>query len=193
MAANGSIHSKPRSNTKTTPIFLVRHLPPIVQAGLCYGQTDLLSDIISPCEQAHLLAQLPAKAAVFSSPLLRCATLAQALFADIAIQFNPLLKEINFGAWEMVPWNAIERAQLDAWAADNLYFAPPEGESFNDLCARVRLFVHNHLKRQEPAIIVTHAGVIKAFLYLFAGMDVSSVVGFVVPFGAVIRVEILLD
>ncbi|HMW73184.1 MAG TPA: histidine phosphatase family protein [Cellvibrionaceae bacterium] len=122
-------------------IYLVRHLKPLIPAGVCYGQSDVPAETITPAICTHLLSQLPPQAAIFSSPLERCRTLATHLFPNQSIQFNPLLMELNFGAWEMCPWDTIPREQLDLWAGDQQYFAPPNGESFADLCARVQRFM----------------------------------------------------
>lgn len=72
---------------------------------------------------------------------------------------------MNFGAWEMRPWNQIQREALDGWAADPLGYAPPEGESVAQLRARVRDFVME-LKSEglERAVLVTHAGVLKVIV-----------------------------
>lgn len=171
-------------------IYLVRHFKPRVPEGLCYGQTDIPPEVISPSACAHLLTQLPTLAAVFSSPLQRCTALASHMYPASFVAINSLLKELNFGAWEMSPWDSIERAQLDAWAANPMDFAPPQGESFNTLCQRVRQFVCEALTLEEPAIIITHGGVIKAFLYLFAGMELSQALAYSADFGSITSVEL---
>lgn len=169
-------------------IYLVRHFKPLVPDGLCYGQTDIPCENISPSACAHLLSQLPMPAEVFASPLQRCATLASKLFPSKPITINPLLMELNFGDWEMSPWDCISRTQLDTWAADTMFFAPPHGESFHDLCQRVRRFVGEALQPVEPAIIITHGGVIKAFLYLYAGTELAEAMAYSAEFGSVTRV-----
>ncbi|MEY4590915.1 MAG: hypothetical protein RL497_2991 [Pseudomonadota bacterium] len=180
----------------STPVYLVRHFKPSVDDGLCYGQSDIPARAIHCAADAQqlqtLLKQLPAEACVFCSPLRRCVTLAADLFPKCSVNFNPLLKELNFGAWEMTPWDAIDRAQLDAWAENYLFFTPPQGESFDDLCQRVKRFVAENITRPTPAIIITHAGVIKAFLYLFGGADLAAAIGYSAPFGSVTRVAIPL-
>jgi alpha-ribazole phosphatase len=174
-------------------VFLVRHGKPKIQDGLCYGQTDIPSAIISPFERAQLLAQLPSQAAVFSSPLQRCYALASSLFPASSITTDANLMELHFGDWEMRPWDLIERAQLDAWAVNPVHFVPPQGESFNQLCQRVRRFVHEALKPEEPAIIITHGGVIKAFLYMYAGMELNQVMAYSAAFASVTEVVLAAE
>ncbi|HEY6528715.1 MAG TPA: histidine phosphatase family protein [Cellvibrionaceae bacterium] len=171
----------------STPIYLIRHVKPLVDTNLCYGQTDVPTGVICPAQCEHLIKQIPASAAVYSSPLARCTQLAETLFPTSVINVNPLLIELNFGSWEMISWEYIERAQLDAWAGNNLHFAPPQGESFNDLCLRVQKFVNEHLQPSQPAVIITHGGVIKAFEYLFGGMPLQVAVAHKVAFGSIRR------
>jgi alpha-ribazole phosphatase len=138
-------------------LYLIRHPRPAVADGICYGQSDL--DLAEPVvEMAALLApRLPEGLPLYSSPLRRCHALAKALHPSPTLE--PRLQEINFGTWEMQPWDAIDRVALDAWAADPLYFQPPGGESPAQLMQRVSGFL-NELR--TDAILVTHAGVIKA-------------------------------
>ncbi len=166
-------------------IYLVRHLKPLIPTGICYGQSDVPAEPLTPATARHLLGQLPPQASLFSSPLKRCSALASKLFPNQSVQFNPLLMELNFGAWEMCPWDTIPRAQLDLWAGDQQCFAPPNGESFADLCARVQRFMDEQLTCGSSHIIVTHGGIIKAFYYVLGVLDLPAAVGLGVDFGSV--------
>jgi alpha-ribazole phosphatase len=141
-------------------LYLIRHPPPEVAAGLCYGATDLALAGDAHTTAAALRARLPPALPVFSSPLQRCLALARALHP--APVNDPRLAEMNFGAWEMCAWNDIERAALDAWAADPLHYTPPGGESVSRMEQRVLDFLAD-LERlnHAAAILVTHAGVMK--------------------------------
>ena len=112
---------------------------------------------------ARIAAQLPAHIPVFSSPLQRCRLLAEALHPAPLI--DPRLQEMDFGEWEMTPWDRIQREALDGWATDPLGYRPPNGESVAELQQRVRHFIAeargNGLER---AALVTHAGVIKVIV-----------------------------
>lgn len=67
--------------------------------------------------------------------------------------------EMNFGDWEMQPWDALPRDALDAWAADPLGFAPPGGESVMQMQSRVLTFFRE--RAEQDLLLVTHGGVIK--------------------------------
>jgi alpha-ribazole phosphatase len=145
-------------------LWLIRHPPPAVAPGLCYGRTDLqLAE--SPERLADTLrSQLPAGVPLYSSPLTRCRQLAEALHPQPL--FDDRLREIDFGRWEMQPWDSLEHDLLDAWAADPFNFVPPGGEGVADLQVRVKDFLD---ELGEDAVLVTHAGVIKVCAALLAG------------------------
>ncbi len=147
-------------------LWLIRHPPPAVPAGICYGATDLpLAE--NPAAHAERLAPwLPKDAPLFSSPLIRCRQLAEQLHP--APQFDPRLREIDFGDWEMRAWDSLERALLETWARDPFHFRPPGGEAVASLRARVADFLAS---LPNEAVLVTHAGVIKVCVALLTGED----------------------
>lgn len=137
-------------------LWLIRHPLPAVAPGTCYGRTDLpLAG--DPADDAAALAPLlPAGIPLFSSPLQRCRRLAELLHP--APLFDERLRELDFGEWEMRPWDSLNRTLLDAWAANPLHFVPPGGEAVAALRKRVTSFL---AELPVEAVLVTHAGVIK--------------------------------
>jgi len=143
-------------------LHLIRHPQPVVEAGICYGRLDLAAE--NAAEVAtRLRAELPACLPVWSSPLRRCRELAELLHPQPIL--DERLAEMDFGAWEGLAWDAIPRAELDAWAADVAGYAPPGGESPRQLQQRALAFVGG-LEVPE-AVLVTHAGVIRVLLAHF--------------------------
>lgn len=143
-------------------MILLRHTRPEGGAGLCYGRTDLAPGAELPREARRLAAQLPPFAKIATSPLSRCARLAEALALarGVPLEPDPRLAEIDFGAWEGRRWDDIPRPEIDAWAADLMEARPHGGESVAMLAARAA----PALARHEGALIVTHMGVIRAAL-----------------------------
>lgn len=133
--------------------------------GICYGATDLpLAD--DPASHAAALAPLlPTGVPIFTSPLLRCRLLAELLHP--APLFDDRIREIDFGDWEMQPWDSLDRTLLDAWAADPFNFVPPGGEAVAALRARVAGFL---AELPGEAVLVAHAGVIKVCAGELAGV-----------------------
>ena len=120
-------------------LILLRHTRPAGADGLCYGRTDLLPDDDFESVAARLAQQLPAVARIASSPLTRCRLLAARLATarGLPLTIDPALIEMDFGRWEGQPWDALPRAELDAWAADFWHGAPHGGESVAQLHGRV--------------------------------------------------------
>lgn len=147
-------------------LYLIRHPAPRVAAGVCYGRSDLPLAADVALAAARILPQLPSMSPMlplFTSPLQRCRQLAAALHP--APRSDPRLQEMDFGAWEMTPWDCIQRAALDGWAADPLGYAPPAGESVARLQQRVQDFVIEARRAGlQRAVLVTHAGVMKVLV-----------------------------
>lgn len=145
-------------------LFLIRHPPPAVPPGTCYGRTDLPLAGDPAAYATALQALLPTNVPVYSSPLTRCRLLAQHLHPEPI--FDDRLREIDFGDWEMQAWDTLDRKLLDAWAANPFHFVPPGGEAVAALRARVAEFLAG---LPDEAILVAHAGVIKVCAAELAG------------------------
>lgn len=150
-------------------LYLIRHPRPDIGPGICYGSTDLP---VSATEQAltlsTLVPALPTGVPVFSSPLLRCMGLAEQLAVALeagAVSRDVRLAELHFGEWEGRTWDAIARAEIDAWASDPAGYRPGGGESVLEAAARIREFLASLLARRcGSAIVVCHAGTIRLIL-----------------------------
>lgn len=144
-------------------MILVRHTRPDVEPGTCYGRSDLGLAPGFEAEAERVLSALPEVTRVVSSPLSRCLTLARWIGAarGVPVTVAQDWVEMDFGRWEMRPWAALPRAELDAWAEDFMHYRGHGGESVADLHARVG----RGLEGLKPgALVVTHMGVIKAAL-----------------------------
>ncbi len=157
-------------------LWLVRHARPLIDAGVCYGASDLPADEADTQRAALSLApRLPAAARLFMSGLGRAQQLAHALHALRPELAPPLpdyrLNEMDFGCHELERWDAIDRAAYDAWSADFHAHRFGGRESVAELLRRVaqalREAEHAACLGIDP-VWVTHAGVIRAAQYLQA-------------------------
>jgi alpha-ribazole phosphatase len=168
-----------------SPHLFIRHPEVSAAQGVCYGRTDwALPDHVFEAAAHPLRAQLPNRLIV-SSPAQRCAGLARALAGE-SFSLDARLLEMNFGAWEGLLWSSIARTALDAWAKDVTRFTPPEGESFNDVCARLAAFIHAH---EQPCIVITHAGVIRAAHHVLGRLPMEQAAAIRVPYAQVISFD----
>lgn len=166
-------------------LHLIRHPKPRIDPGICYGRLDLAAENAEAV--AHdLRARLPLGLPLWSSPLQRCRALAEHLHAQPVL--DERLVEMNFGAWEGRAWDAIPRAEIDAWAADVAHYAPPGGESPILLQQRALDFVAE-LSVPE-AVIVTHAGVIRVLLAHWQNLPPERWSELVFPYGSLTTLEI---
>jgi len=149
-------------------LHLVRHPPPQLPPGTCYGQLDVPALAVAEAA-ARVAALLPAGLPVYSSPLQRCLRLAERLHP--APRIDARLAEMHFGEWEGQRWEAIGAAALDPWAADVAGFAPPGGENGYAVQSRALEFLAE--VRAPEAVLVTHAGVIRALLAHWQGLPPS--------------------
>ena len=141
-------------------VFLIRHPPPAIEPGICYGRLDIDCHDVEPVANA-LRSQLPSKIPVYSSPAKRALKLALELSRSADVRVDHRLTEIDFGHWEGQRWDAIDRQAIDAWAADMLHFTPPGGESVATLQARAIDFATS---LTGDAAIVTHGGIMRALV-----------------------------
>ncbi len=145
-------------------LILVRHTRPAVPEGVCYGVTDLDVAPTFDREAASVIASLPAVERLVTSPLRRCMRLAERIAAARGLTpvVDGRLREMDFGRWEGLPWEDIDRAELDAWAADLLHARPHGGESVRMVSERVAAALADCRREGVPHAVITHAGVIKA-------------------------------
>ena len=158
-------------------LILIRHPAPQIAAGLCYGSSDVaIAPSVLRAALATLATTLPPPSQVnlpiYSSPLQRCATLSLALAAQrhaAPPRFDARLAEMDFGRWELQPWERIARAEIDAWVADLAHYAPGGGENVLQVATRVAAFV-DALRGEctGDAIIVCHAGTMRLLTALHA-------------------------
>jgi alpha-ribazole phosphatase len=156
--------------TPEARLWLIRHAQPLVDPGICYGATDLGADGPQTAQSAARLApQLPTGAVLRMSGLRRAQELAWALWRirpDLARpQADPRLNEMDFGAWEMKPWDVIARQAFDDWIADFAHHRFGGRESVGELLQRVdeALKAARHQVAAGIDVVwVTHAGVIRA-------------------------------
>ena len=162
-------------------LWLIRHAQPLVDSGICYGQTDVLADSAATALAAQTLAQqLPQGLSIFCSPLQRCELLAHTLYglrADLSFKNDIRLSEMHFGNWEMQAWAQIPRSQLDDWTADFAHYPVGQhGESTMGVVQRVlqalvdastQAFASVRKSSDPRAMVwITHAGVIRAVGWL---------------------------
>lgn len=170
-------------------MYLIRH-DQVALTGVCYGQSDI--DSVKPYTLSAerikpIFKNKPNR--IYTSPLKRCALLAEELFSGLPIVYDASLKEVNFGLWEQQPWGSIPRQQIDDWALDSTNFQFPAGEHLTQFYQRVESFWHSLGDEHEDVCVVTHAGVIRLLLSLQLERPWQSCLSIPVPFLSVIELN----
>lgn len=114
------------------------------------------------------LGQHPPKGKLFVSPTVRTIETAQSIFGETGI-IEARLHEISYGAIEGLSiQEALNRFphEMNQWYDDPYGACPPEGETINQLFARVRSLLEDWKAENSDIIAVTHEGVIKGMLAL---------------------------
>jgi alpha-ribazole phosphatase len=168
-------------------LVLIRHPQVAIDAGICYGQTDvpLLHNVN---ESARVITTRMKALGVPScvdgwhtSPLQRCASLARVLSAKPKI--DPRLSELDFGAWEGKAWDSIDRAVFDKWAADLEHSRVHGGESLAQFAARVLDWLSE--VSADSVHVVAHAGVMRVLAAHLLKIDREAALNWSLDFGGI--------
>ena len=171
-------------------IIWIRHTSVDVPPGVCYGQTDVPLKPTFEQEAAvtkeNLQTYRPFDRA-YTSPLTRCVRLAAYCgFPDA--ERDKRIMEINFGEWEVKPFDGNDDPRLKEWYADYLNVAATGGESFAMQYRRVSQFLDElKLKDYQRVAIFAHGGVLIC-AQIYAGLvKPEEAFSALTPYGGIIR------
>ena len=200
-------------------LIMIRHTSVGVPRGTCYGWTDVSVADTFEQEAAETLCNLQPLMPfdrVFSSPLTRARMLAEYCMRreggkeknsdplsisqeqlsivnyQLSITFDPRLKEMNMGDWEMQQFDSISDPKLQEWYDDFMHKPTTNGESFPQFYSRVASFLDE--LRQQPfrrVAIFAHGGVLIAAA-IYAGLFPADEHAFshLVPYGGIQQLSI---
>lgn len=157
------------------PLYLIRHTRVGCTPGLCYGQLDVpLAESFATELQTlreTLARQFPdGLPRVWSSPSQRCRALADAL--GVPYRLDPRLMELHFGAWEGRRWAELDSPEARHWGDHWQTAAPPGGEALPELLVRLLAFLDS--LEGSDALLITHAGPIRALHHLLLGESLDE-------------------
>lgn len=178
-----------------TTFWFVRHGPTHSRAAC--GWTDIPADLSDHAQIARTSALIPQDAIVVSSDLIRAVHTADAVGGSrTRLDHLPDLREFNFGDWEGREFSEIALSDPEA----SRYFwenpgdaAPPSGESFHDLQARVSRQMHDLAETHagQNVMCVAHYGVILVAIAHASQMPAATAVRFHIDTLSVTRIEYL--
>ena len=162
-------HWRPAQGEPTVTALLRHGQTPMSVQKRYAGRTDApLTEV--GVQQAAAAAKRLASAGlgvIVTSPLLRAVQTAQAVAAvtGAAVVTDDGFRETDFGTWEGLTFAEVRErwpAEISAWLADP-EVAPPGGESFTDVSARVTAALDRVLAARagQTVLIVSHVTPIK--------------------------------
>ena len=165
-------HWRPAQGEPTVTLLLRHGQTPMSVQKRYAGRSDApLTDV--GVQQAAAAAKRLASASlgvIVTSPLLRTVQTAQEVAAvtGAAVVTDDGFREADFGAWEGLTFTEVRErwpAELATWLADPAV-APPGGESFTEVSARVTAALHRVLAAREgqTVLIVSHVTPIKTLV-----------------------------
>lgn len=173
-------------------ITLIRHTNVAVPSGIVYGATDVDVALTFKEEAQIVASNITGKKfdAVYCSPLTRCRKLATFCGYPTPI-IDTRLKELNFGKWEMLPWNKINDPLMEKWYADWVNIPAGEGESFREQYLRVADFL-DELKQQpfDKICLFAHSGTIRCIRIYIGISDFENAFSDDIPFGNISTIHI---
>lgn len=143
-------------------LILVRHGRTAANAsGLLLGRADPPLDDVGRAQAAAAATELGGVVRVVTSPLARTRSTAETLGVPVTVDERWL--ELDYGEWDERPVRDVTPREWTAWMADPS-FAPPGGESFEDLGRRVRAACDDLAEEaaEHDVVVVSHVSPIKA-------------------------------
>jgi probable phosphoglycerate mutase len=134
-------------------------------------------------------------AEVWTSPLVRCRRLAEALAERLqgaVVRVVPDLIEQNFGVWEGLTAREIAERFPREWGSfqkDRCAYAPPGGEAYRDLERRALRVFQGAVVAIETVALVTHYNVVTSIWWHLNGLSPCGLLDFPYPPGAVLQVD----
>jgi alpha-ribazole phosphatase len=160
-------------------ILFIRHAETDMAGTFC-GHSDPNLNAQGRIQVGELIDQLRSEniGAVYTSDLQRAQQTALALATAFRVEchLRAALREIDFGHWEGLRWEEIERQDADyarRWIAGYPNLPAPDGESFDSFERRVFEEVNFLVGKTEDTdcsiAVVTHAGVLRSVLRILHG------------------------
>lgn len=141
--------------------------------GLYYGAANIpvLPESLEELKKRAAAGVYPTGKRYYTSGMLRAEQTLRAIYGDVPFTVLPGLREMDFGDFEMRPYDGdLEHdPSFRAWAQDAEHNVCPHGESAPQVLARSLEAIAPVLASGEDAVCVIHGGVIAGFMMTWFG------------------------
>ena len=192
------LHRRNKGLCLTTTILLIRHATHDRLNRVLCGRMPGVSINSAGEAQARTLVERLATAriaAIYSSPLERAQETAAALSEriDLPITVDPLLAEVDFGAWTGLTFEALHgEPGWAVWNTQRSQGRPPGGETIQDVQRRLATWLRNMAAVHQNHTIAafSHADVIKAAVADILGSSIDRLHRFAIDPVSTTRIEV---
>ena len=182
---------------KHSRLILVRHTQVASEfSSVCYGASDVALSEKGETHARELAVSLARERPdfVIHSGLSRARFLASEIanHAGVDLSIDARLQEMNFGSWELRPWDDIFREDGDGLARlidEPDTFCPPNGETAHQVRDRMVAWV-SQLPLRATIIAVGHGGAISALRGTLQGVPSSNWSDLMPAFGEMVRIPL---
>ena len=162
-----------------TTVYIIRHAE--AEGNVyrrCHGQYNALLTTRAYKQLPYLAKRFEdvPLTAVYSSDLFRARVTAQAVAEPhhLSVETRPVLREIDMGDWEDIPWAELPHTwpeQYALWCARPWEAAPPHGETVMQAGQRMLDGVRAIVRENEgkEVAVVTHGSAIRGMLTIAHG------------------------
>ena len=165
----------------------IRHAPVIGNHNRCYGNNEVDCDVSDTNSFKNIVSVLPKNTDVFTSNLSRTIKTFKATVKNGLIyrkhMIDSRLVEQDLGEYSGLRYKELESLIKSKNAYDKNWLMscshkPPNGESFHQLCQRVKSFVDEILLKysRKNIIIFSHGGPIRAAISYAVNYNVKKVI-----------------
>lgn len=156
--------------------------------GRLIGRTDAapLADGVAACVTRAVPLRVEA---VVHSGLARTRTPAEQIAAqrDTGLEEDARWRELDFGDWDGLTFDAIDAAALAAFQNDPAHHVPPGGEAWPALVARVTAALD---AIDRPTLVVTHGGAMRAAIASLCAIDFPQLWNIALPHAALLSLRV---
>jgi alpha-ribazole phosphatase len=169
-------------------LHLLRHGEPAI-AGRRLGRTDCAATPAGIAACVEQVSELGIEA-IIASDLVRARAAAEAIGQrlGLSIAIDRRWRELDFGAWDGLSSAEIDGDALGRFWEDPDAHAPPEGERWSSLLARVAEAIGALPPRST--LIVTHGGAMRAALAHLCGFSQRQLWAFELPYAALLSLRV---
>ena len=166
---------------RLTRFILVRHGETVGQSSIrYYGATDVPLSDLGRVQAREARGRIPGETfeAVWSSSLCRAWESARIIAPRHSVRIESDFREIDFGRWEGLTRDEIERtdpALFADWQAQTPGFEFPKGETRADFRRRIeRGLSRLRASETQSVLVVAHKGVVRTLLELVTGQTLEA-------------------